>query len=537
MTIDDIKSIIKSDETRTLELKKTTGELKDGMHSACAFLNTDGGWLIIGVTPTSLKILGQQVTDNTRREIAGALTSLEPAVDIRVEYIDVPEHPGNQIIAMYFEPWVWGHTPYTCNGRPYYKVESTTKVMPRDMFEERLRHSKPQYFAWERQEADGITIADLDEDRIRGAVRLGIEGGRLNEAAMTEPIETLLQKSELLNDGKLNNAAVMLFSKKHYGYPQLRLRMARFRGTGKNEFGDNQQTEGNFFDLLDAGMSFLFKHLNLSGKIVGLRRMEQLEIPVEALRETLVNSLCHRRYDQPGTSVGIAVYDDRVEIENPGILPPELTPETIKQPHNSHPYNPLIATFLYRTTFLESWGSGVRRIIESCAAAGVEEPIWHTNPNFVWVTFIRPADKSSYTQTVVETTTTQKESILGGSSAEKDLTTTLKGGSSQKGTSSKMGTSSKKGTSFQKDTSSEKGTSSKLISRIIDVLNFEYRSLHEIMDALGLKNRAKFSQNYIVPALNAGIIERKYPEQPNHPNQRYRLTEKAMHIKYSQEEK
>ena len=90
MTIDDIKSIIKSDETRTLELKKTTGELKDGMHSACAFLNTNGGWLIIGVAPTSLKIVGQQVTDNTRREIAGALTSLEPAVDIRVEYIDVP---------------------------------------------------------------------------------------------------------------------------------------------------------------------------------------------------------------------------------------------------------------------------------------------------------------------------------------------------------------------------------------------------------------------------------------------------------------
>ena len=524
MTIDDIKSIIKSDETRTLELKKTTGELKDGMHSACAFLNTDGGWLIIGVAPTSLKIVGQQVTDNTRREIAGALTSLEPAVDIRVEYIDVTEHPGNQVIAMYFEPWVWGRTPYTCNGRPYYKVESTTKVMPRDMFEERLRQSKPQYFAWERQEADGITIADLDEDRIRGAVRLGIEGGRLNEAAMTEPIETLLQKSELLNDGKLNNAAVMLFSKKHYGYPQLRLRMARFRGTGKNEFGDNQQAEGNFFDLLDAGMSFLFKHLNLSGKIVGLRRMEQLEIPVEALREALVNSLCHRRYDQPGTSVGIAVYDDRVEIENPGVLPPELTPETIKQPHNSHPYNPLIATFLYRTTFLESWGSGVRRIIESCATAGVEEPTWQTNPNFVWVTFKRPADKSSYTRDS-GITTTQEESILGGSSAEKDLTTTQN--------NSKLG-----GSSLQTDISSggssfDDNALTKQLRKLMDVMNYEFMSITEIMEACQFKNKERFRENYITPALNAGLIERKYPEQPKHPYQRFRLTEKAMHMKYS----
>ena len=71
MTIDDIKKLIASDELRTLELKKTTGELKDGMHSACAFLNTEGGWLIFGVAPSSLKIIGQEVTDKTKQEIVG----------------------------------------------------------------------------------------------------------------------------------------------------------------------------------------------------------------------------------------------------------------------------------------------------------------------------------------------------------------------------------------------------------------------------------------------------------------------------------
>ena len=69
MTIDEIKALIAADESRTLELKKTTGELKDGMHSACAFLNTDGGWLIFGVAPTGLKIIGKQVTETTKREI------------------------------------------------------------------------------------------------------------------------------------------------------------------------------------------------------------------------------------------------------------------------------------------------------------------------------------------------------------------------------------------------------------------------------------------------------------------------------------
>ena len=66
MTIDDIKEIIANDEHRTLELKKSTGELKEAMHTACAFLNTDGGWLLFGITPTSLKIIGQEVTDNTQ---------------------------------------------------------------------------------------------------------------------------------------------------------------------------------------------------------------------------------------------------------------------------------------------------------------------------------------------------------------------------------------------------------------------------------------------------------------------------------------
>lgn len=103
MTIDDIKALIAADESRTLELKKTTGELKDGMHSACAFLNTDGGWLIIGITPKSLKIIGQEVTDSTKREIAQALSGIEPAVDVAVEYVDVPEHPGNKVIAMHFD--------------------------------------------------------------------------------------------------------------------------------------------------------------------------------------------------------------------------------------------------------------------------------------------------------------------------------------------------------------------------------------------------------------------------------------------------
>ena len=149
MTIKDIETLISTDETRILELKKTTGELKDGLKSACAFLNTDGGWLIFGVTPTTLKTLGQDVTENTRREIAQALTHLEPALDIEVEYVDVPNSNGKKLIVMRFEKWVWGMEPYTYHKCPYYRVESITKEMPREMFVERLKAARPNEFAWD----------------------------------------------------------------------------------------------------------------------------------------------------------------------------------------------------------------------------------------------------------------------------------------------------------------------------------------------------------------------------------------------------
>lgn len=392
MTIDDIKTLIASDESRTLELKKTTGELKDGMHSACAFLNSDGGWLIFGITPKSLKILGQEVTDNTLQELAQALSGLEPAVDVKPHYIDVPERPGHKVIAMHFDGWVWGERPHTFHGCPYYKVESTTKAMPHEMYDERIRAHQPQWFAWERQPADGVTLSDLNEKHIRGCIRLGVEGGRIPASAISAPIDDTLAKWQLLKNGIPTNGAVMLFSDNIDEYPQFRLRMARFLGTDKNEFIDNQRAEGNFFDLLDAGMAFFFKHLNLSGRITdhSLQREERLEVPYQALREALINSLCHRQWEKHNLTGSIAIYDDRIEIANPGIFPPQISPESIKEPHESYPYNLKIAEALYKSTYLESWGSGAKRIMDACREQGVEAPSWRWDGGFVTVTFKRP---------------------------------------------------------------------------------------------------------------------------------------------------
>ncbi len=395
MTFNKIKELISNNESRTLELKKSTGELKDAMQSACAFLNSEGGTLIFGITPKSLRIVGQEVSDSTQQEIANALSNIEPSVDVRVEYINVPNNPNNKIIVLKFESFVWGNQPYTYKGCPYYRIESTTKVMPRDMFEERLKAAKPNFFAWERQKAESINLDDLNENRLRGAIRLGVERGRMLETTLTENITTILDKLHLLTDGVPNNAAAALFTTKINEYPQFKLRMARFVGTNKNEFIDNVRAEGNIFDLLDAGMSFFFKHLSQSGKIVGFERKEQLEVPAEALREALINAICHRQYEKYNLTIGISIYDDRVEIENPGAFPKQLSVEKIREPHLSYPYNPTIAEVLFKTTFLENWGSGISRIIEKCKECNLPEPEWTSNGGFVIITFRRPINDTN----------------------------------------------------------------------------------------------------------------------------------------------
>lgn len=87
MTLEELKKLISKDETKNIELKKSTGELREGMHTACAFLNSDGGVLVFGVTP-SLSIVGQIVSESTRRDIAQALAGIEPAV--------TPNEPQNE---------------------------------------------------------------------------------------------------------------------------------------------------------------------------------------------------------------------------------------------------------------------------------------------------------------------------------------------------------------------------------------------------------------------------------------------------------
>ena len=197
MTIEEVKELIKIDETRVVEFKKTTGELKDAMHSVCAMLNSDGGYVIIGIAPKSLNILGQIVSDKTRQEIAWEIRKLEPFVNMAVEYVDVPDSDGKQLIIFHAYNNLFTVAPSVFDGKPYYKLESTTMQMPQQLYINMLRSREPAQFKWDSLTAPNKTIEDLDEKRIRNAVTMGVRSGRLSQSAENGSIAEVLNKLKL----------------------------------------------------------------------------------------------------------------------------------------------------------------------------------------------------------------------------------------------------------------------------------------------------------------------------------------------------
>ena len=232
---------------------------------------------------------------------------------------------------------------------------------------------------WENQPATGWSVDDLDAAEIQKTVREAIRRGRLEDPETREPAE-LLQGMKLFTDGVLLRAAVILFGRADQiesDMPQCRLRVARFRGVDRTaELRDNRQFFGNAFTLLSASERFLRDTLPIAGRFEPDRfdRIDEPLYPQPATREAIANALCHRDYSIVGGSVGIAVYDDRLEVTSAGALHFGLTPEQLFASHESMPWNPLIARAFYRRGMIEEWGRGIARIVEQTKRAGLARP-------------------------------------------------------------------------------------------------------------------------------------------------------------------
>ena len=185
-------------------------------------------------------------------------------------------------------------------------------------------------------------------------------------------------------------------------YPQCTIKLACFEGKDKAEFIDKKDLTGHVFDQLDEAMNFIQRNLPKASKIPddSLERDSETMFPLPALREAVINAICHRDYSDRKGKVNISIFDNRLEIWNPGNLPGELTVKDLKKSHDSLPCNPLIAKVFDRRGLVEEWGRGTLQIVKECVNAGHPEPKFSERSHSFGVEFIKrgyvPVHKLDY---------------------------------------------------------------------------------------------------------------------------------------------
>lgn len=221
------------------------------------------------------------------------------------------------------------------------------------------------------------TIDDIDEDKIRRFIRLARNKRNLPIAENTNIKDLLTHLALMLEDGRILNAAILLFGKQPQKYfITSEVKCAMFYGTEITKpIPSYQVYKGDVFELIEHAVGFVMSRIDAR---VGTRE-EQIqvdidyEIPLLAVTEAIVNAVAHRDYRSNG-SVQVMLFKDRLEVWNPGTLPIGLTVEKLTKPHQSLPTNPLLANPMYLAGSIERLGTGTRDIIHMCENANLKTP-------------------------------------------------------------------------------------------------------------------------------------------------------------------
>ncbi len=369
-------------ETETLEFKKSTGELKEAVQSICAMLNKhQHGELYFGVKPDGTPV-GQVVTEESLREVSQKIkNSIEPSIYPEISKVMID---GRECIYVKFEG---SQVPYFAQGVARIRVADEDLVMSPEQITDLLLKSGREGNRWENL-VSNKTIADADEELLKKYTTQAHDVGRI--AISYTDKETVLNQLELTSGNDLLNAGKALFSDDIIQDVQL----AIFATDERLTFNDIQRHHGPVLQLVDIAEAYIKSNIHWRVEFTGtLQRTEIPEIPIDAIREALLNSFCHKDYAS-GQSNEVAIYKNRIEIYNPGAFPEGFDPQDfIEKAERPIRRNPKIARILYYSKDIESFGTGLRRIAEACDKANVGYEFKKLKSGFV-VCFYRPEEKA-----------------------------------------------------------------------------------------------------------------------------------------------
>lgn len=475
----DIMKLSQLGEGNTLEYKRNTDKLVSILRSVSAFANTAGGIILVGVEDDGT-IVGVSDIGKIQEQLSNSISNrIKPQL---IPEITVTEIDNKSVISVQIEH---APGPYYLSDKGeekgvYIRVGNSNRLAGPEVIEEIKRSNN--YSSFDKAPCDDVTEADLDKNHIKS---IYAKRGRAIDTSKLISIGVLTKKGRHI---VATNGGVILFGlpevRETY-FPYAEVRCARFKGTSRSEFIDRLNIEGGILAAIDEVPKFIRRNTKMAGKFGDMRRRDIPEYPVEGIREALTNAIAHANYEVTGSRIFVAIYDDRLEIQNPGIMMPGMSIEQFKA-GVSRIRNPVIAKTLGQLELIEEWGSGYKRIKDACEQGGYPLPKWEEFGSALRVTFY-PHPEIEQIQ--------------------------------------KAGT--KLGLSWD-----QVGTKFKLEQEEIQLLTYcqEPKTIKELMDFMGWKNRTKFRGKYINPLINNGLLEMTMPEKPRSSKQKYRISKQILEI-------
>ena len=363
----DLTDLLCQPEGKTLEFKRDLSSPTPFLRSVVAFANTAGGTILVGVEDKTRHVRG---LTNALAVEAQAANLISDAISPRLlPDIELLRYRNTHVLAVrvYPSPDRPHHLGTELATGAYVRVGSTNRPADADLVAEMGRYAQRQSF-------DEQPMPDLNSEALdyRAASESFAEFRRLDRRDLaTIGLLTTHQGRQVPTVG-----GVLLFGRdRQTHFPDAWVQAGRFAGTDKTRIIDQAALRVPLAESIPAAVSFIERHMASGVDIGPVRSAPRWSIPVLAVREALVNAVAHADYSQRGAPIRVSVFDDRLEVENPGLLPFGLTLEDLPR-GVSKLRNRVVGRVFHELGLVEQWGSGAQRMITACREAGTPPPMW-----------------------------------------------------------------------------------------------------------------------------------------------------------------
>lgn len=361
-----IDHLLQQPEGKTLEFKRDLSSPRNVLKTLVAFANAAGGCLVIGVDD-SRQVLGvSDPLDEEARICNRIADGISPRLVPSVELASV----GDRTLLI-VEVFPSSARPHYINSLGpeagvYVRLGASNRQAGPDWITETRRAAAGQVF--DEQPMPELGIDDLD---VAAMARVFGPTRTLDERSL-QTLKLLRAEQGLLVPTR---GAVLLFGKaRGQHFPDAWIQCGRFRGLDKADIFDQHEVHAHLPDAVAEIELFLKKHAFKTARFGAMRREDVWSIPLTMLREAIINALVHSDYAQRGTPIRVAFFDDRIDIESPGLLLPGMTIDDMKS-GVSRIRNPVIARVFRELGLIEQWGSGIRRIFDEATRQGLPAPV------------------------------------------------------------------------------------------------------------------------------------------------------------------